>query len=78
MPKKENNFIVVETYIKNIIKSFEAIIKRDRYGLYKNEDAWQLAIKAIKKTKVEFKDISHEKVLEILEIFLEKELQKQN
>lgn len=72
----ENNFNLVKNYINNLIKSYENVIENDSYGLYKNEDAWQLAIRDIKKTKVNFKDISHEKVLEILEIFLEEALQK--
>lgn len=74
--KTEKNFNLVKNYIDSTIKSYENVIKNDRYGLYKNENAWQLAIRDIKKTKVKFNDVSHEKVLEILEIFLEEALQK--
>lgn len=74
--KTEKNFNLVKNYIDITIKSYENVIKNDRYGLYKNENAWQLAIRDIKKTKVKFNDVSHEKVLEILEIFLEEALQK--
>lgn len=74
--KTEKNFNLVKNYIDITIKSYENVIKNDRYGLYKNEDAGQLAIRDIKKNKVKFNDVSHEKVLEILEIFLEEALQK--
>ena len=74
--KTEENFNVVKNYIERIIKSYEAVIEKDRYGLYKNDDAWQLAIKYIRKSKVKFLGIPHKKVLEILELFLEEALKK--
>ena len=73
--KTEKNINVVKDYINSTIKSCETVIKNDTCGLYKNEDACQLAIKHIKKTKVKFKDISHE---EVLEIFLEEALTKEH